>query len=143
MSYDLEGLRKSVDNKFDQTLEDISLEHTKLAEALKRQISLELEWQFLYGRVKNIRERIEMEMEEAYAEGIKEEMRDKYAEVSISEAREYAKINQKYRNSRRLLMDVKEIYDDVKGAMEVVTSRRYVLNNLTQATVANVDNHII
>ena len=132
-----------IEAKFDSTLEDVSLNHSKLDDALKNQITLELEWQAIHAKVKNLKERLEVEVEETYAASMKTVMSDAYKDVTFSEAKEYAKIDASHRSMRRLLLDAMELYDDTKGAVEVITSRRYVLNNITQSVVAGVNSHII
>ena len=139
----LKDLRELMDQKFVDTLDDVHLDGRRLDEGLKTQLVLEYAWQIVHSKAKTLKDYAEFVSEEAYAIALKAEMNDSYRDVSITEAKEYAKINPQYKQSRIDLIYARELYEESKGVMEVVTSRKYTLNNLTKTTIAEVNNHII
>jgi len=143
LSTRLKDLEDQYNATLDETIELVSIEDIKIKDALKNQLPLELSWNALLSKGKHIKDRAEYEMETAYSESIEKELKDSYRSTSISEAREFAKCNQAYKTARILFLDASALYDDIKAAMETVTSRRYVLNNLTNLVVASSENHLL
>lgn len=128
---------------YENTLPEITLDNVLLKDALKNQVTLQLEWELLVKRISKIFDVCEHETETAYALAISKELKDAYKSTSISEAREFAKANPEYRRARRLMIDIKEIRDEAKGVLETIQSRKYILNNITNSVVSSVENHII
>lgn len=132
---------------YEQTFKDtedlISLDSLVLKEALKNQIDLQLSWELIVKKFNKLYDVCEHEMDSAYAGAIGKELRDSYKNTSITEAREYAKADADYKRAKRLLIDIRETRDEARGILDTVQSRKYILNNITNAVVASVETHII
>lgn len=139
----VKDLQKSFDGLYDEAIETVPLENMKLVEALKSQIPMQMQWETLHKTACRYHDMIETEMESIYSEAISDELRNSYKSTSISEAREFAKTDNEYKEYRRLLVDIRSLRDDVKGVLEVITSRKYILNNMSNAIVAGVEDHIL
>jgi len=138
-----DNLVEVFENTSDKTLPLVELSNITLAEALKNQVVLELTWNEIVGRVKTLKSQIDVVIEEAYSDAITRELKDSYRSTSISEAREFAKTDKVYRDFKGLSVEVNDLYDESKGILDTIHSRRYVLNNMTNSIVASVDKNIL
>jgi hypothetical protein len=139
----IEDLHKNFDSMYDEAIETVPLDNMKLVEALKSQIPMQMQWETLHKTACRYHDVVENEMESIYSEAISGELRDSYKSVSISEAREFAKTDFEYKEYRALLVDIRSLRDEIKGVLEVITSRKYTLNNMSNAIVAGVEDHIL
>lgn len=139
----VKDLQDSFDSLYDEAIELVPLENMKLVEALKSQIPMQMQWETLHKTACRYHDMIETEMESIYSEAVSDELRNSYKSTSISEAREFAKTDNEYKEYRRLLVDIRSLRDDIKGVLEVITSRKYILNNMSNAIVAGVEDHIL
>lgn len=126
-----------------QCEESILIEGITLKNALKSQLQLQMDWEIITKRISYLFDLIENEMETEYAEAISKELKDSYRSTSITEAKEFAKTNKNYRDMRKLFIDVKYLRDEARGVLETINSRKYLLNNMTNAVVASVDDTIL
>lgn len=140
---DLVNLEKDFDSLYEDTSDLIVIDDMQLKEGLKTQIQLEIQWERLAKKIKRIRDEYEQLTEEAYSDSISEELKNSYRSSSIQEAREFAKTNPRYRESKRVYIKAKNLYDEANGILEIIESRRYVLNNMTNSMVASVEKTII
>ena len=131
------------DLSFDETLEDVALDNVRLKDALKSQLKLQLIYESMHNKVKHLYDMLKDEVDTKYSEAISVELRDSYRDTTITEAKEYAKGNKEYRKYKRLLLDVSALKDDTQTAVETVNSRKYILNNLTNAVVSANENHLL
>lgn len=138
-----EELNTKFDEYLDEYQETIVLNDKKLKEALKDQVELQLVFEAMYSNTKRLQGFIEEEAENAFAEAIKSALSDNYRDVSITEAREIAKTDPMYRRYRRLNIDATGLTYDAKAALETVTTRRYVMNNMANAVIASVENTLL
>ena len=146
----LQDLQKEFDDyldKHDEALEfaekEIDFDGKQLKDALKNQLKLQMRWEILTKRINKIYDICEYTMDEAYASAVNSELRDNFKDVKISEAKEYAKADKTFKAARRLLIDIREVRDEARGALDVITSRKYLLNSMTNAMVASVENTIL
>lgn len=139
----LEALEEQYNSTLDETLDLVSIENVKIKDALINQLPLELSWNALVSKGKALKDRIEYEMESSYSAAMEKELRHSHRSTSISEAREFAKCDASYKQHRLLYLDADALLGDIKAAMETVTSRRYVLNNLTNLVVSSTENHLL
>lgn len=133
----------SYDVLFDSTLTEMEFDGRQLKEALKSQMALMVQWEVMTKRFNYLFDECELLVEKEYADALKKEMTDRYREVSISEAKEYAKGSATYQHARRLLNEIRNSRDESRGLLESVHSRKYIMNNMVQAIVANSENHIL
>lgn len=131
------------DDTCENTLPLVELSDIILTDALKNQITLELTWNSVVGKIKTLKSQIDMIIDEAYSDAITKELKDSYRSTSISEAREFAKTDKTYRDFRGLSIEVNDLYEEAKGILDTIHSRRYVLNNITNSAVASVDKTIL
>lgn len=136
-------LHADYESLFTDTEDSIMFDSRSLKEALKSQLPLELSWELMTKKLKNLYDQCEAEVEEAYAEAVKKESYDTYKEITFSEAKIYAKANPTYRTAVRLLNDIRSIRDESMGVLETIKSRKFLLNNMTDAIVSSSENHIL
>lgn len=141
---DLNKLTSDYDSLFDETLGFVSLESKTLKEALKDQVELMIKWEIFAKSTDKLFNNAEVVIEETYADAIDKSFKsEKYKEMTLSEAKERAKLDPAYKTARRILNDVRSLRDETRGILEVVTSRKYILNNMSNAIVAGVENTIL
>ena len=143
----LEKLVDDMDQRIEENLEscmdDVIIDDRKLKECLTDQIKLQMIWETMYAKTKSLRDQIEAEMETIFAGVVEKEMKDTYRSTSITEAKEFAKANVDYVQLRRLFIRASGLHHDAKSALETVTTRKYVLNNVTNLVIASSEHHII
>ena len=138
-----EHLLQIYEQTYQETEGIIHLDSVMLKDALKNQIELQLQWELIVKKFNKVYDVCELIAESAYAEAVSKELKDAYKNTSISEAREFAKANPVYKKAKRLLIDIRETRDEARGILDTVQSRKYILNNITNSVVSNVENHII
>lgn len=136
-------LEAKFDTLYDDTIDLIPVSNKKLKDALADQIDLQLQWGTLSKSISHVYDMCEVEVESEYAGSVSKELRDSYKTTTITEAKEYAKASKEYQEAKRVLVDLKLLRDNAREVYEVVNSRKYVLNNITAAVVASMENHII
>ena len=139
----VEDLNEKLNEYYDEYLEDMTIDNVRLKDALKSQVTLQLVFESFYAKTKRLQGLIEEEMENAYSVAITEQTSNNYRDVSISEAKEAAKGNRMYRLYRRLNIEAKALVSDANATLETVTTRRYVMNNMSNAIIASVENTIL
>lgn len=133
---------KEYDELFDETLPEIELKG-KVIEQLTHQVTLMIQWEVMTKRLNKLHDDCIILAEDEYGRALQTAMRDKYREVSISEAKEYAKMDDGYKNSRKLLNKIRHVRDEARGILEVIHSRKYILNNVVQSITADAENYIL
>lgn len=131
------------DSKFTEVEKEIDLGGTSLRNALKSQLRLQMEWEILSKRVNKIYDLCENFMEESYNTAMSEELRNSHRINTITEAKEFAKTNKDYRLAKRMLLEIREVRDEVRAVVDVLTSRKYILNNMTNAIIGSVEDTIL
>lgn len=139
----LDDLYKEFDDKCEETLPNVPIHDLRLKEALSNQVELQLIWERLYAKVKQFHDVSQNLAEEALSDAINAALTDNYKKVSITEAKELAKKDSVYRKNRRLEIDSSSLLLEIKAILETITSRKYILNNITNAVVSSQENHII
>lgn len=137
------SLRKEYDAIYASTIELIPLDNVKLDEALKNQINIQLVWEEYYAKVRGCNAQIMQFVDESLSAAVSNEFSTSNRRLTITEAKDAASLNPKYLQWKRLSITTKELTDTVKGILEVVNSRKYTLNNLTNAHIATVHNVIL
>lgn len=127
----------------DETLPLINLDGSRLKESLANQIEIMIQWECMYSEVRHMHEVILNEEEESYSDAVKTELSDSFKKQTITEAKEFAKCNKRFREWKRIRLDISNLMNEVKAILEVVQSRKYILNNITTAVCASQENHII
>lgn len=136
-------LRVSLDETFERTSELIDVYGTSLEDALKNQLLLQLEWELINKRARKIHSLCDLKVDEMYSQSFKTEMSNSYKNISTTEGREFAKVNPNYIEARYLLIDAAELKEEAAGLLEVVISRKYILNNLTNAIIAAANKEVL
>lgn len=121
----------------------ILLEGMSLKEALKSQLPLQMDWEIITKKIAYLHDLVENDVETEFAEAISKELKNSYRSTSITEAKEFAKTNKDYRAMKKLLTDVKYLRDEARGVLETINSRKYLLNNMSNAIVASVEDAIL
>lgn len=121
----------------------ILLDGVTLKNALKSQLELQMDWEIITKQISHVHDIAENELDFIFAESLSDELKNSHRSTSITEAKEFAKTNKDYRDMRRLLTDIKRLRDESRGVLETINSRKYLLNNMTNALVATVDETIL
>jgi len=147
---DLDSITKSYDkflidyeSEFEHALESIILENITLADALKNQLQLQMKWEILSKRIDAIFHECENIVETSYSSAISSELRDSYKSTTITEAKEFAKSNADYLKAKKAFLKIRHTKEEVKGILETVNSRKYILNNLTNSIVAGAESTLL
>lgn len=136
-------LESVFDDAYAKVEEEIDLDTVVLKDALKLQLKIQLRWEAITKKANWLFDWCEYEVDTAYAAALESELKDSYKSTKISEAREYAKANANYKKYRKLLVEARYLRDECRGVLEVITSRKYVLNNISNTVIAGAENHII
>jgi hypothetical protein len=123
--------------------ESVGLDNIKLSDALKNQLKLQMRWDSLHKKVSYVYDMAQFLVEQAYADAVTTELKNSQRISSITEAKEFAKSNSDYKKCKRFMLIVQEVRDEIKVVVETVNSRKYILNNLTNAMIASVDETIL
>ena len=130
--------------KLESGLEDkLSMENEQLKVALSSQIPLEYEWYPILSEARILRTVTKNSMDNIYHSGISEHLNNSYRKRTITEAKELSRSSNEYMDWSRMNDEMIDLYDDIKSIIEIIQSRRYVLNNITNAFVASVHNNSI
>lgn len=139
----IDDIREDYNNLYERSLESISIDDKLIKDALKEQITLQLEWEMLHKKISNLYHIAESDVEESYNSAVSEELSDSYKKTTYSEAKSYAFANQEYKENKARLIEIQRIRDEVKGILDTVHSRKYILNNMSNLIVASMENHVI
>jgi hypothetical protein len=131
------------DSLFEESLPIIELDGDLLKNALKNQMTLMIRWEVMTKKFDYLFNEVEVIVDEEYALAFSDAFKDKYREISTTEAREKAKTGTSYKTAKRLQNKIRSHRDECRGLLEVVNSRKYTLNNMTNALVAGVHNTIL
>lgn len=136
-------IREKYQDLFEELLDQIEIDNKLVKNALKEQITLQLQWELLHKEIANLYNLVETRVEEAYNEAVTNEMSNGYKKVTYSEAKSYAFADQSYKEAKALLIEVQRTRDEVKGILETIHSRKYILNNLSNLIVAGSQDQIL
>lgn len=136
-------LRKDFDTIYDDTIDMVSLDGVILKKALKDEITLMLQWEQITKHAAHLFELCENLVEYSYSHAIEEQFKNSKKMVTITEAKEFAKCDPDYREAKELLSNTRLLKEECKGILEVVHSRKYILNNLTNSIIAAADTYIL
>lgn len=139
----LEALITEFEDVYEKTIEDVKIDGSRLKEALANQIELMIKWETLLARAKTLVSIAEDGTENSYSDAITAVLQDSFKKYSITEAKEVARCDKTYRSWKKTSIDVNSLYNEIKAILEVVQSRKYILNNITNSVVASQENHII
>lgn len=139
-----EAAYETYDELTETSLPLIELDGVTLKEALKNQMPLMIKWEVMSKTFDHLFNEAEILVDEAYGNAIGNAYRaEKYREISTTEAKERAKGDATYKTAKRLMNKIRHSRDECKGILEVINSRKYTLNNLTNSIVAGVDRTIL
>ena len=140
---DYDVIRKELDEVFLNTEDTITIYGSTLEDALKTQLILQIEWEIIVKKTRRLFSQCELKVDELYADAFKREMTNSYKSIGITEGREFAKTDQAYLDARMLLINATELKEEAHAYLDVVTSRKYVLNNLTNAIIASCNKEVL
>lgn len=140
---ELTELRAKIDLTFDSTVNLIDIYGVALDDALKNQLLIQLEWEIVSKKSRSLHALCEIKVDEMYSIAFKNEAANSQKALTITEIKEYAKTNPDYISSRYLLAEATELKEEAAGLLDVVTTRKYVLNSLTNAIIASCNKEIL
>lgn len=136
-------IKEKYQQLFDELIDQIEIDNKLVKNALKEQIPLQLQWELLHKEIANLYNLVETKVEESYNEAVADELSDGYRKMTYSEAKSYAFADQDYKEAKALLIEVQRIRDEIKGILETIHSRKYILNNLSNLIVAGSQDQIL
>lgn len=139
----LDLLYEKYESTSDSTISDVTLDGSQLKKSLANQIELMVQWEGISSEVKSFQSIVQSKVDDAYSDAIRSLLTDNHKSFTISEAKEIARCDASYREWRNIRLDTESLYNEVRGILEVIQSRKYILNNITNAVVASQENHII
>lgn len=135
---------KVYDELAETSLSLIELDGVTLKEALKTQMPLMVKWEIMTKKFDHLFNEAEILVDEAYGYALGNAYKaEKYREISTTEAKERAKADPTYKTAKRLMNKIRHSRDECRGIMGVVDSRKYILNNMTNAITAGMDRTIL
>lgn len=135
---------KIYDELTEESLPMIELDGVTLKEALKTQMPLMIRWEIMSKKFDHLFNEAELIVDEAYGDAIGNAYKiEKYREISTTEAKERAKGDPAYKTAKRLMNKIRHSRDECRGILEVIVSRKFLLNNLTNSITAGVDRTIL
>jgi len=135
----LHHLINEFDEIYDRTIDIVRLDGKTLKDTLVSQLPMQLELEMFVKRINYLHDLIEMDVEEAYAVAIANVIKKSQRELTATQAKDYSKADPEYRVSKRLLLDARKVRDEARGCLEVVNTRRFTLNNMTNSVIAGVE----
>lgn len=147
---DIEELEKkyaSLDAKLEHLLsihtETIQIYDVSLKDALKSQIRLELEFGTILSKIKFLFSMVDDMLEETQNELVSTQMKSSYSDIKLQEAKVHALSSSRFKDVKFIHTNIKGLLSDATVAYDTVISRKYILNNLTNATISSVENHLL
>jgi regulator of replication initiation timing len=138
---------EALDTRFEEFLEEyteqISIENKKLKDALVEQVNLQQVFGSIVAKIKNLKDTVDHYVSSIHADAMNGELRNAYKSVNVTEAKSVANSNKMYRKFNSLAVQVAGLLYDADSAMETVTTRKYILNNMSNAIIASVENTVI
>lgn len=143
----LEALTRDLTESYDRlsvNIEDkLDVDNKILKEVIKSQIPIQLAWESITRRAGVLHEHAEYLTESAFAAEVSDLMANSSKSLTITEAKESAKASKLFRRAKTLQVSVKMLRDDCKAILDTVDTRKYAINNLTNAIIAGVDGNIL
>lgn len=140
---EINDLASLLEETFELTSDMIDLYGCELDTALKNQLLLQLEWEIVNKKARKLHSKCELKVDEMYSTAFRNEISNNHKALSTTEAREYAKTNKDYLDARLLLIEATELKEEASGLLEVIISRKYVLNNLTNAIISSANKEVL
>ena len=138
-----DSLVKSYDDLYDDLSKQIDFDNKKVLEVLKNQIPIMIEWEVMSKQFNYLYDQVELVEDKTFASALSVAMNNKHRSINISEGKETAKADPSVITVRHVKNQIRHMRDECKGILEVVHSRKYTLNNIVNALVANVENTIL
>lgn len=140
------SFRKKVgeyEDLMEASLVEVEVDNKSLKDALKEQNGIQFKWERMSKSMDYYFNVCETISESMYADAIDRVMNNNYRDIKHNEARDRAKKDNDYRAARMLMNEIRHYRDEARGVLDVVISRRYILNNLTEAMCRSVDKDLI
>lgn len=138
-----ETLKKETETVYEETEMDILIENKRLVDCLKIQTSLQIEWERLFSRAKHILSNAEEYVERCYSYAFVHELQHNQRSLGTTECKNYALINSDYVNAKLLHNDVKALKEDIESVVSTIRSRQFILRDIENAHINDLENKII
>lgn len=137
-----DDLSVKFDEKYAEVEDLIDVNDVQLREALGAQTLLERNWLHFKARVSRLANEAEYYRDERLGAAHKHFMHSQRA-YSSTEVKRLAENDSEYLEYKMIHIQTLELKEMVDGVVDIIHSRRYVLNNITNAMVAAVDKQVI
>jgi hypothetical protein len=143
----IEETLESLDRKFESILNeyesDMTLENITIKKALQSQITLELVFSDIFSKSKQLFSSVDDLLELTLAEVTSKTMKNSYSDIKLQEAKTHALASATYRRVKELHTLAKGLLSDTQVAYDTVTSRKFILNNLSNLVIASSEGTIL
>lgn len=139
----MDSIREKFNEKFERDENNIILKNITMKEALKSQLQLHLEWSVLSSSIMNLSKELEQQREFAYSKAFDEKMSNKNRNVTAQEAKNYAQSRDDFEEYSILLNESIKLKTEIDAVLEVIKSRQYTLNKLSDLVIHSLEDYII
>lgn len=139
----LDKIREEFDQLYEKALDEIAIDGKRIGDAMKEQIVLCMLWETFLRKIEHFCSVLEYHATEAYSAAVSKELQDGYKKTSISEAKEFARADKTYKYYSAVLLEAQRIKGEAKAVVETITSRKFILHNMSNLIIADQENHIL
>lgn len=140
---ELDAAKDEYETLFEETINDIRLDNQALMECLKNQVNITISWEIMTKRLNHLHDASEVIVDELYSKAFKAALHNRHRDVQTAQAKEIAKADPDYVRARYLQNDIRNIRDEGRGILEVVVSRKFILNNIVTSLTNGIDTTIL
>lgn len=138
----LAAIQKRYEDEYESIADKVSVYDNRLKDALTDQVPLELLICDLDGEIRYLYDLAEHYRDEALSKA-NDKLMNSQRMYNSTEVKRLAENDRAYLDMRLLVIEIGKLKSEISGVKEVVTTRRYILNNLTNAVIASVDGHTL
>lgn len=140
----IEAFEKKFEHSISQYEGTIALDGVLLDEALKNQVELQVEYERLHGEAVGLENDASTLKELFHSAAFAKEMKSKAKRPdTFTEAKMYANTDDDFVMASMTYNRIFKVKAEVHGVLEAVITRKFVLNNLTNAVINSVNKHIL
>lgn len=134
---------KEVDEQVKADEQYFHLKNSVLKEALTVSVNLHLRWVRKQAEVNISLKSAKQQKDEAFSKALRDVKKDSHIDYGSTEAKIIAEANQSYIDFLIAYNKLSVLSDEVKGILDVVNSRRWILKNLVDLVVADGEGVIL
>lgn len=123
--------------------QEVVVDNKPLKEALITQLRIQSEVSDHFTTCSYLLKEYEVISEQFYSLAIDRLINNKNKDYTSGEAKAVVHSDQNYINAKRMYNRAYKVYSQLKYLLELITTRKYVMNNLTNSIINSVEDHIL